>query len=86
MKDQEIETYTCTSWRRFPFYEADFGWGKPSWVSFAGFSVKNVVCFVDKRDCNGIEIWLTLSEESMALFESNPELLAYASLNPRVTY
>ncbi|XP_008383117.1 (13S,14R)-1,13-dihydroxy-N-methylcanadine 13-O-acetyltransferase AT1-like [Malus domestica] len=85
MKDQEIETYSCTSWCRFPFYGADFGWGMPSWVSFAGCSVKNLFGFMDKRDCNGIETWLTLSEESMALFESKPKLLAYASLNTRVT-
>lgn len=63
-----------------------FRMGKPSWVSFAGGSVNNLFGFMDKRDYNGIETWLTLSEESMALFESNPELLAYASLNPRVTF
>lgn len=28
MKDQEIETYSCTSWCRFPFYEAEISDGK----------------------------------------------------------
>ncbi|KAK1359235.1 hypothetical protein POM88_043709 [Heracleum sosnowskyi] len=23
----------CSSWCKIPFYEADFGWGKPSWIS-----------------------------------------------------
>ncbi|XP_009361770.2 stemmadenine O-acetyltransferase-like [Pyrus x bretschneideri] len=86
LKDQEIETYYCSSWCRFPFYETDFGWGKPSWVSGPSLVVKNMFHLVDKRDCKGIEAWLTLSEEKMALFEGNMELLAYASLNPRVTY
>ena len=27
-----------TSWCRFPIYNADFGWGKPYWVSEAGLS------------------------------------------------
>lgn len=25
--------YACSSWCRFPFYDADFGWGKPVWIT-----------------------------------------------------
>jgi shikimate O-hydroxycinnamoyltransferase len=28
-----VDTYMFSCWCRFPWYEADFGWGKPSWVS-----------------------------------------------------
>ena len=31
-----------------------------------------------------IEAWVVLSEQDMYLFERDPELLAYASLNPSV--
>ncbi|KAB2636840.1 BAHD acyltransferase [Pyrus ussuriensis x Pyrus communis] len=79
-----MEIYSCTSWCRFPFYEADFGWGRPSWASVASIAIKNIVVLMDKRDCSGIEAWVTMSEESKALFESNMELLGYASVNPSV--
>ena len=29
----EEDVFLFTSWCRFPFYEADFGWGKPVWIS-----------------------------------------------------
>ncbi|CAN6553865.1 unnamed protein product [Malus baccata var. baccata] len=81
-----IENYACTSWCRFPYYETDFGWGKPAWVSLTSFSVANVIALLDKRDCKGLEAWVTMSEETMAILESNVELLGYASVNPSVTY
>ncbi|VVA35324.1 PREDICTED: BAHD acyltransferase [Prunus dulcis] len=85
MKNDDIDKFMCSSWCRFPFYEADFGWGKPSWVSYVAVGLNNVTVLMDKRDDNGIEAWVTLNQENMALFESNKELLEYASLNPRVT-
>ncbi|BFG28787.1 hypothetical protein CerSpe_150610 [Prunus speciosa] len=71
-------------WCRFPFYEADFGWGKPTWVSIPSIGCKDVFYLIDKRDGKGIEALLSLNEEIMEHFESNPELLKYASVNPRV--
>ncbi|CAN6684323.1 unnamed protein product [Malus baccata var. baccata] len=79
-----MEIYSCTSWCRFPLYEADFGWGRSSWVSIASIAIKTIIVLMDKRDCSGIEAWVTMSEESKALFESNVELLGYASVNPSV--
>ncbi|KAB2601945.1 BAHD acyltransferase [Pyrus ussuriensis x Pyrus communis] len=83
LKDS-TENYTCTSWCRFPFYEANFGWGKPSWVSTHGSELKNKILLMDMSDGVGIEASLTLKEEDMAIIESNKELLAYASVNPTV--
>jgi hypothetical protein len=73
-----------SSWCRFPLYEADFGWGKPTWVSVGDLVHKNFIVLVDTRDGGGIEAWVTLSEEDMALFERNKELLEFAALNPSV--
>ncbi|KAL6195635.1 hypothetical protein ACLB2K_031253 [Fragaria x ananassa] len=79
-----IDNYGCSSWCWFPFYETNFGWGKPSWVSTRGFQVKNTVVLMDAKYGDGIEASLTFIEEKMAIFESNQELFAYASLNPSV--
>ena len=73
-----------SSWCRFPLYETDFGWGKPTWVSVGDLVHKNFIVLVDTRDGGGIEAWVTLSEEDMAFFERNKELLEFAALNPSV--
>ncbi|CAL9016648.1 unnamed protein product, partial [Prunus brigantina] len=80
MRD-DIETSSCSSWCGFPFYAADFGWGKPSWVNQSS-EAKNLIVLIDSRDGDGIEASLTFKEEDMAIMESNNELFAYASLDP----
>ncbi|KAH7521759.1 stemmadenine O-acetyltransferase [Ziziphus jujuba] len=85
IKKDGIDNYNCTSWCRFPFYKADFGWGKPDWVSICKMEFKNFVFMIDTKDGDGIEAWLILSEEDMELVERNQELLAFALLNPSIT-
>ncbi|PSS19367.1 BAHD acyltransferase [Actinidia chinensis var. chinensis] len=76
-------SYALVSWCKFPLYEADFGWGKPTWVTVGDvFEVANVIVLADTRDGSGIEAWVTLTEEDMALFETNQELRMFGSLNP----
>ena len=82
--NDDIDFYGCSSWCRFSFYDADFGWGRPKWVSIASYKFKNSIMLLDISDGKGIEAWVTLSEEDMALMESNQELLEYAALNPRI--
>ncbi|KAK9104216.1 hypothetical protein Scep_021060 [Stephania cephalantha] len=43
----ELGLYDVSSWLRFPFYEADFGWGKPAWVAVLNGPFKNVVMYLD---------------------------------------
>ncbi|KAI7992370.1 (13S,14R)-1,13-dihydroxy-N-methylcanadine 13-O-acetyltransferase AT1 [Camellia lanceoleosa] len=80
-KEYEMEKYYHTS--RFSVYEADFGWGKPTWWGFVGqASIRPPgMAVMDTRDGEGVEIWLTLIEEDMAIVEANQELLYYASPN-----
>ncbi|XP_041017767.1 stemmadenine O-acetyltransferase-like [Juglans microcarpa x Juglans regia] len=81
----EADYFGFSSWCKFGFYEADFGWGKPIWVSSIGSSgtvFMNLIILVDTRLGDGIEAWVTLDEPDMARLESNPELLTFASLNP----
>ncbi|XP_050370535.1 BAHD acyltransferase At5g47980-like [Argentina anserina] len=79
-----IDNYICSSWCWFPFYETNFGWGKPYWVSLPSLQSKNTVILMDAKGGNDIEASLTFLEEDMAIVENNQELLAYGSFNPSV--
>ncbi|KAM7268435.1 hypothetical protein ACFE04_010601 [Oxalis oulophora] len=68
----------ATSRSRFPFYEADFGWGKPTWVCLCVQPLENFFVFMDTRDGHGIETWCPLSEEKIALLEQDEEFLTFA--------
>lgn len=79
---QDLKLYTCTSALGFEFYEIDFGWGKPIWFSLeSGSKLNNFIMLATARDGGGggVEASVTLSEEDMALFERDPELLSFAS-------
>ncbi|GJZ99561.1 acetyl-CoA-benzylalcohol acetyltransferase-like protein [Tanacetum coccineum] len=67
-----------TSWCRFPIYNADFGWGKPYWVSEAGRS-RNMVTLLDDRNGDGIEAWVDLNEKDMYEFEKDEDITELTS-------
>ncbi|KAG6387263.1 hypothetical protein SASPL_152450 [Salvia splendens] len=70
-----VEVCGFTSWCRLPAYEADFGWGKPCWVSIIGVPVKNLVFFLRTECGDGIEAWVSMVEEDIAMIERNYHLL-----------
>ncbi|XP_050222831.1 stemmadenine O-acetyltransferase-like [Mercurialis annua] len=71
--------FSFSSWCKFPFYEADFGYGKPAWVGTV-MGLNNLAVFIDAKDGEGIEVWISLPKEDMVAFEHNPEILHYASI------
>ncbi|KAJ9140208.1 hypothetical protein P3X46_030882 [Hevea brasiliensis] len=73
-----MKVFGFSSWCRFPFYEADFGWGKPNWVGTA-LTLYKVAILIDTKDGQGIEAWVSLPKEDMVKFEQNPGICAYAS-------
>ncbi|KAL5708302.1 shikimate O-hydroxycinnamoyltransferase [Ranunculus cassubicifolius] len=75
---------SLSSWCGAPFYEADFGWGVPTWVTPVYVNYKNLVRLMDTKNGDGIQAWVTLDVESMARFEREPELLEFSSVNPMV--
>ncbi|KAK0579255.1 hypothetical protein LWI29_023460 [Acer saccharum] len=75
-KDGDLILFS--SWRHFPLYEVDFGWGKPAWVSFVQSPYKGIV-FIDKKCGDGIEIWVTLDVEDMAHFQQDPNIINFSS-------
>ena len=76
-----VNEYICTSWCRSLLYQSDFGWGKPIWVGHAGIGFKNLICLNDTREGDGIEAFVTLEEQEMAVFERNEELLQFCYLH-----
>ncbi|XP_017238888.1 stemmadenine O-acetyltransferase [Daucus carota subsp. sativus] len=71
-----------TSMCNMSLYELDFGWGKPAWFYFCNLYFTNFISLCDTGTGGGIEAVVSLREEEMAVFENDPELLAYASVNP----
>ncbi|KAM7260538.1 hypothetical protein ACFE04_011211 [Oxalis oulophora] len=78
-------TYVASSLRNFPLYEMEFGWGKPIWA-VGKSNYRNSIFLLDNKMGNKIEAWVTLDEQDMALFERDEELLAFASVNPSVSF
>ncbi|KAK4342436.1 hypothetical protein RND71_038252 [Anisodus tanguticus] len=64
----DMEMYNFTSWCRFQFYDADFGWGSPLWVSRIEFEATNHVLLMDTRCGGGIKAWVSLDKEEMKIF------------------
>ncbi|KAK9119966.1 hypothetical protein Scep_018059 [Stephania cephalantha] len=72
------EQINFSSWCRVGFYDADFGWGRPVWVTTISVDLPNLVILMDTRSGDGIEVWVNMLEEDIAGFASDPELLALA--------
>ncbi|KAF9677833.1 hypothetical protein SADUNF_Sadunf08G0148900 [Salix dunnii] len=86
LQEGNADFYVSTSFCRFPFYGIDFGWGKPTWVTIPTGAYKNAASIMDAKDGEGIEAWVTLTEDDMAFFERDRELLAAASLDPMASH
>nr|POE46507.1 vinorine synthase [Quercus suber] len=79
-EDKQFQNFCkFSSWCRFPVYEVDFGMGKPTWVCCRGIPIKNEVVMISTKDGDGIETWVNMNEEDMAMFENDQELHSYAS-------
>ncbi|CAB4264178.1 unnamed protein product [Prunus armeniaca] len=73
-----------SSYCRFPLYDSDFGWGRPTWVGSPALTYKNLVLFMDTKEGGGIEAYVSLEGEVMAKFECDSELLSYVAPTGRV--
>ncbi|PQP92084.1 vinorine synthase-like [Prunus yedoensis var. nudiflora] len=49
-----------SSYCRFPLYDNDFGWGRPTWVGSPALTYKNLVLFMDTKEGGGIEAYVSL--------------------------
>lgn len=62
-------------------FELDFGWGKPIWFYAISPGLNRVVALTDTLEAGGIEAFVTLSPHEMELFEHDPDILSYATVN-----
>ncbi|KAI3886863.1 hypothetical protein MKW98_017215 [Papaver atlanticum] len=70
--EDEALTLWMSSWCNFGFYDVDFGWGKPIWVTsdlLAAEPNKNMIFMIDTKCGEGIEVWAKFLEDDMAKFE-----------------
>ncbi|KAK4739787.1 hypothetical protein R3W88_003484 [Solanum pinnatisectum] len=72
----KIDAYGTSSWCKLPWYEADFGWGKPFWVSPVGFNAIEGAILMDTKDGNGIQLTVCLKEKNMTKFEKHLDILS----------
>ncbi|KAF4364674.1 stemmadenine O-acetyltransferase-like [Cannabis sativa] len=77
----EVIEFLVTSLSRFHFYEIDFGWGKPDWFSTGAWSFDKIIAFIDTSDGKGIEAYVNLKEEDMAIFEADEMLRKFTTPN-----
>ncbi|KAK9707533.1 hypothetical protein RND81_07G203800 [Saponaria officinalis] len=84
LRRDDVDFFKCLSTCGDGLYDVDFGWGKPIWQSLVSLGYKNTFALNQTREGGGIEAWVTLSEDDMAVFERDLELLAFASTNPSV--
>nr|GEV30001.1 transferase, chloramphenicol acetyltransferase-like domain protein [Tanacetum cinerariifolium] len=87
MTSYDADYYSTSSMCNSGMYEADFGWGKPVWSCFGYFNNDvplywNAIMLLDTSTGDGIEAWVTLSQDEMAILEGDPDLLLYASVEP----
>nr|GEU30771.1 transferase, chloramphenicol acetyltransferase-like domain protein [Tanacetum cinerariifolium] len=58
-----------TSWCKFPFYETDFGFGRPIWVAPGTVPFRNSGCLIDDPQGNGVEAYVVLEVKDLPYFE-----------------
>ncbi|CAN6553871.1 unnamed protein product [Malus baccata var. baccata] len=72
---EHLVTYNFTSLCRYPLYDNDFGWGRPTWVGLPALTFKNLIVFLDTKGAggggSGIEAYVSLEKQVMAKFETD---------------
>ncbi|GAB2227767.1 hypothetical protein Droror1_Dr00009594 [Drosera rotundifolia] len=73
--------FMCSSWCNLGIDDADFGWGKPLWVSPWGEPEdleRHLLVLMDRNGGGGIEAWIVLQEQEIVALESDEEFTNFA--------
>ncbi|XP_071900941.1 stemmadenine O-acetyltransferase-like [Coffea arabica] len=75
-EDSSAEDFIISSLCKTGFREVDFGWGKPIWSfvgrenrNIYGSRVERIAWLMDTKSGDGIEAWVTLKEDGIAIFD-----------------
>ncbi|GKE68691.1 pelargonidin 3-O-(6-caffeoylglucoside) 5-O-(6-O-malonylglucoside) 4'''-malonyltransferase-like protein, partial [Tanacetum coccineum] len=79
--DNDVNAYFFSSWCKFSWQNADFGWGKPVWRSTEKMVAQNMVIMMDDQEGDGVEAWVHLDETRMCQLEQDPDIQTYAFMN-----
>ncbi|CAA2997081.1 pelargonidin 3-O-(6-caffeoylglucoside) 5-O-(6-O-malonylglucoside) 4 -malonyltransferase-like [Olea europaea subsp. europaea] len=63
-----------SDWSKFGFYDNDFGFGRPIWISSANLPMSNVIVMMNTKEDDGIEAWVHLQEKDVSYFEQDEEI------------
>lgn len=71
----DMDVIKFTSYCRFSIYGADFGWGRPVWVSSAVFPIKDKIFLFDSVGWSGgIEAWVVMDHQEMERLLADVEM------------
>ncbi|KAJ0785414.1 putative transferase [Helianthus annuus] len=66
-----------TSWCKFPFYEADFGFGKPIWAVPWTTPMKNAMLLIDNANGNGVDAYIFLEVKDVPYFKEGLDVKVF---------
>ncbi|XP_038687451.1 (13S,14R)-1,13-dihydroxy-N-methylcanadine 13-O-acetyltransferase AT1-like [Tripterygium wilfordii] len=69
-------TLEVSALNRMAFYDADFGWGEPSWMTSAP-SYRNEILLIETKSGDGIEASMMLDDHQLAILEHDPDFRAH---------
>ncbi|MFS7900964.1 putative transferase [Helianthus anomalus] len=75
--NDDVNVCTFSSWCKFSFYAADFGWGKPVWRSITNMKFNQLVILMDDEEGDGVEAWVHLEKREMCELERDLNIQAY---------
>ena len=78
MEEEQVDVFMFTSWGRLPLYEADFGWGKPVWVSKIHLPAEQIF-LLDGEGGDGIDAWVGLNKQDILQLQQDGDILAFTS-------
>lgn len=82
----EIIAHGFSNISSLPVYEADFGWGKPVWVTSATLMFTNLIILIPASpSTKDIIAYINLTVEDMAKLETDLEFTSLVSKAPHVS-
>ncbi|KAL7591405.1 hypothetical protein Lser_V15G34264 [Lactuca serriola] len=81
MIDSIPHAVLVSSWCKFPFYEVDFGFGKPMWVSTGCLPGNNAVILIDGMGGNGVDAYVCMELKDEPYLGEALDMKAIGTLN-----